>query len=168
MIENLYPSPDEVNEDLMRVRRALLGKIRRRRRGPVVFGITGIALGAAAGVAAVIIVPAAPDAVQHSVRCFEADSLSANYVDLGTSPATASASGETFAQGRADPQELCSLAWRGGLLGQASLPADPNTSDFPVPALALCRLTSGQAAAFPDAQQRGSAAVCEELGLTRV
>ena len=167
MSNNLFPSDEEVADELAEVRRALMKRIHRQRwRLPAVVGVAGLVLGAsAAGISAVVVARAASDIVQHSVRCFESDSLTARYMDFGTSAATNNTSGDVTAQGAADPQTLCSLAWRGGLLGQAQVPIDPNSSNFAVPPLAACRLNSGQRAAFPAPAGEAASEVCKTLGL---
>lgn len=108
------------------------------------------------------------DAARNSVRCFEDDALSGHYMDFGTSPARATSGGKPLQQPRADAVELCSAAWRSGLLGHPSATADPASADFPVPALAICRLTSGQLAAFPRDQLETTETVCRQLGIASV
>ncbi len=167
MNQKPYPDDDAVGQDLQRVRQQLTRRVRRNRwRHPLVVAGSALLLCAAgAGIAAVVVERVTADTVRNSVRCFEDDSLSSRFMDFGTSPATATSDGTTARQPVADPVELCAVAWRSGLLGRPSAPTDPAGADFPVPALAPCRLTSGQLAAFPRDGKNTAKSLCKQLGI---
>lgn len=134
-------------------------------------GRVGIAWGSAAALAAALtggaiaIMQATPEQVSYSVQCYEGPSLSAKFTTVATPEALTETTGEV-SRYVTDPVTTCAAMWRMGLLGQATVPSDPNAADFPVPELVGCTLENGVGAGFPrEGSTVPAVRFCDDLGL---
>ncbi|TSD11632.1 hypothetical protein [Curtobacterium sp. KBS0715] len=160
------PNDQEIDRRLRSIRSAVLTEVGRttKRTRNLRIGIAGAAallvgLGATGG--AVAVKMATQDEIQHNVACYSAPSLTAPHVDVTVADGYNVNSGAKLV-GDADPVALCEQSWKAGTIGQATIPADPNTAKFPVPALQFCTLRTGIIAGFPT----GDASFCDNVGLT--
>ena len=141
---------------------AAIPRARGRRRRHIAIAV---AIGAATALTgAAIIVHATSEQIHYEVTCYEHASLSSDYAqavsvlwidDNGVAGRT-----------EVDPVATCGDMWRMGSLGQDVPPQDPNSANFPVPALVGCTLPNGASVGFP---REGSTAsdvdFCKKLGL---
>jgi len=125
--------------------------------GALAAGLTGGALAVAR---------ATQEQISYTVECFEAADLSSRFTTVSSPTATNLTTGEE-SRNQTDPVATCSEMWRMGLIGQDSVPADPNAAQFPVPALVGCALADGVGAGFPrGSSTAGAEEFCGDLGLT--
>ena len=166
--------PDDVDIDarLAEVRDNLLATVpttrtpRFSRAGRVGIAITGAgAIAVALTAGAIAVAQASHEEVAYSVQCYDRPSLSAVYTTVGVAAATKVAPGSA-ARESTDPVATCADMWRMGILGQKSVPDDPNAANFPIPELVGCTLPNGVGAGFPRAGSNASAQeFCSNLGL---
>lgn len=163
-----FPSEQETTAVLAGGKSRVLRKIHVRQRAARVAVVGGVLLAASCGTGAFFAVQASQEEIQTGVVCYSHD-------DLGSLSSTGS-----MVQPDGKPlkpvslqtkQEMCGLAWRGGLKEAAANggrwpDVDPNTSTIPIPPLAFCLQNNGVTAGFPiEAPSRTPAEVCDRLGL---
>jgi hypothetical protein len=137
----------------------------RARLGIVVSGAAVVVLGISGGSLAVV--QATHEQVSYSVQCFAGASTESSSTTIGHPQVTDRVTGVNGQRQSADPIADCSFAWKAGLIGQKSAPADPNSANFPVPDLVACTLPDGVGAGFPRVDRKLSDhALCESLGLS--
>lgn len=127
----------------------------------------GLAVLAGGVVAATALLGSSPASVHNEVRCYSVGRL-ADDVHQYTDTTVASAPGQAQPDnaGRVGAAlDSCSALWRIGLIQPGKIVTDAATmpSDQPVPHLAACVLTSGEAAVLP-----GDDHTCANLGLPRL
>jgi hypothetical protein len=170
---NRMPDDDDIARRLGEARAAVLAtiptvrspRISRQGRAGVAIAAAAVAvLGLTGG--AVAVIQATHEQVAYSVQCFAGASLGSASTTVTVPEATDRTTGAAGSRPTTDPVADCADAWRSGLIGQASPPADPNTADFPVPDLVACTLRDGVGAGFPRGDSRlDDKAFCAVLGL---
>lgn len=137
----------------------------RSRLGLVAAGSAVFVLGLTGGTLAVV--HATQEQVSYSVQCFAGPSLNSSSTTIGHPEATDRTTETVAERPLTDPIADCTFAWKAGLIGQKTAPADPNSANFAVPDLVACTLTNGVGAGFPRGDSTLSDnAFCDGLGLT--